>query len=512
MRIKHAGPEFRYTSKDDLLNNVVSQVDVTFGPAPFRGRMYTLGVFAQDDWRVAPNLFLNLGLRYDYFSNMVAHGRDGQDAAFYNPDGLRDFQFHVGPFRDPDNPYESDGWVNLGPRIGFSYNPDGRSKNVIRGGFGVLFSEQIVGAMWQAVGSKLVPFRSRFSKQDAQALGIRWPMYVDDFRKIVAAQLQTSGRTEVFSIFNPHLQNPYSMHFTLGIQREITANTVLETAFVGNRGVKFLMNRIPNQPDRLTGIRPNPLLNVNYYIDHSENTVYTSWQTSLRRRYSRNLSGSIHYTWAKALSTDGGDIGGYYQGDNGDVRIQEFFNPKGSRGPSAGDVAHSFISEWVYDLPRFTGFSSALARGALGGWQISGIFTARTGDPLLIFQTSAIENSRPDYIGGAPVLGNYRETLQYLNKAAFAAVPLSRVSNATIRPGNIGNGAVRAPGAWNLDFALAKNFTIRERARLQFRSDLFDAFNHTNLGGVVTQITNPRFGELTSASARVIQLNMRLSW
>ena len=512
MRIKHAGPEFRYTSKDDLLNNVVSQVDVTFGPAPFRARMYDMGFFSQDDWRLKSNLVLNLGLRYDFFSNMVAHGKDGQDAAFYNPDGLLDSQFHVGPFRDPNNPYENDGWVNLGPRFGFSYNPDGKSKTVIRGGFGVLFSSQIVGAMWQSVGSKIVPFRSRFSKQDAQDFGIRWPLYVDDFRKIVSTQLQSSGRTEVFSIFNPHLQNPYSMHFTLGIQRELTSNMMLETAFVGNRGVKFLMSRIPNQPDRLTGIRPNPLLNVNYYIDDSENTIYTSWQTSLRKRYSRNLTGSIHYTWGKGLSTDGGDIGAYYQGDNGDVRIQEFFNPKTSRGPSAGDTTHYFVWEWVYDLPRLTGFSNTFTRIALGGWQMSGIFTANTGTPLLIFQTSGIENSRPDYIGGDPILSDYRSTLQYLNKAAFMRVPLSPASNATIRPGNIGAGAVRAPGAWNLDFALAKNFAFGDRARLQFRADMFNAMNHTNLGGVVAEITNPRFGELTSASARVIQLNMRFSW
>jgi hypothetical protein len=209
------------------------------------------------------------------------------------------------------------------------------------------------------------------------------------------------------------------MHFTLGIQREITPNTMLETAFVGNRGVKFLMNRVPNQPDRLTGIRPNPLLNVNYYIDDSENTVYASWQTSIRRRYSRNLSGSIHYTWAKALSTDGGDIGSYYQGDNGDVRIQEFFNPKGSRGPSAGDITHNFISEWVYDLPRLTGLSNAVARTAFGGWEVSGIFAARTGEPALIFQTSALENSRPDYIGNNPACQAVEAGTQVANSSSF---------------------------------------------------------------------------------------------
>jgi outer membrane receptor protein involved in Fe transport len=66
--------------------------------------MYTIGVFAQDDWRVAPDLVLNLGLRYNYFSNMAAHGKDGQDAAFYNPDGLLDSQFHVGRSAIPTIP------------------------------------------------------------------------------------------------------------------------------------------------------------------------------------------------------------------------------------------------------------------------------------------------------------------------------------------------------------------------------------------------------------------------
>ena len=111
---------------------------------------------------------------------------------------------------------------------------------------------------------------------------------------------------------------------------------------MGTRGVKFLMQRWMNEPDRLTGLRPNPRLNVNYYVDESQQTSYVSWQTSLRKRFSHGLSGSIHYTWGKSLSTAGGDIGAYYQGD-ADARTQDFFNPRADRGPSTGDITHYFI-------------------------------------------------------------------------------------------------------------------------------------------------------------------------
>ena len=86
-------------------------------------------------------------------------------------------------------------------------------------------------------------------------------------------------------------------------------------------------------------------------------------------------------------------------------------------------------------------------------------------------------------MGGAAILSGSRDTLQYLNRAAFALVPISPVSGATIRPGNVGNGAVRGPGLQNLDFSLAKNVAITERLKLQLRADSFDFLNHTNFTG-----------------------------
>jgi len=499
----------RYENKADLLANIPSRVQLTYGTNPYNAKSHELGFFAQDDWRVSPRLVINLGARYDFFSKLVARPTTKEPAGLFNLDGLRDSRFTFGPLRDPGNPFNSDGWANIGPRLGFSYNPDGKGINVIRGGFSMMFSPLMTGIFRNAVATKTVPFRVIYGKTEAAALGLRFPVFNDDVRPIV----ESAGQLQVSAVFNPDIQAPYSMNVYLGTQRALTSSTMFETAFVANRGVKFLMYRRFNTVDRFTGLRPNSTLGEGDYIDHSQNTVYYSWQTSFRKHYRRNLTASAHYTWGKALSYGGGDIGGYWQGDTSNSLVQNFFDLKSERGPSTGDVTHYFAADWVYNLPSFSAPSSAAGRNILGGWQISGILRAQTGQPINLSQPSGIFGSRPDYIGGAAVNSNYSSTLQYLNRAAFAPVPRSAISGATLRPGNIGNGALRGPGLWDVDLSFGKNFSITEQVKLQLRADMFTALNHTNLGGPVTNIESPLFGRITSArGARQIQLNMRLSF
>ena len=504
-----------YANRADFINNITNSVGPTYGNGDYTAKMYQIGGFVQTDWRVRRDLTLNLGIRYDFFSHLVPEASDKAPlTGIYNPDGLLDANFNVGPIRPRNNPYESDKGVNLGPRFGFAYNVGGKSKTVVRGGFGALFSGQVAGAMWAHVQpTPTAPFRFNFIRADTTRLGIRWPTYNDDLIRIIDSESAARGWINTFSVVNPHLQNPYSMHFTFGLQREITSNLALETAFVGTRGVKFLMQRWMNEPDRRTGLRPNPRLNVNYYVDETQQTFYSSWQTSLRKRFSHGLSGSIHYTWGKSLSTAGGDIGAYYQGD-ADARTQEFFNPRADRGPSTGDITHYFISEWVYEAPRLRGLGNAVARGLLGGWQVSGILLARTGIPVQLSQTgTGLNVSRPDYIRGEPILKDYRKTLRYMDPAAFALVPIDPVSRITVRPGNVGNNAIREPGAWNVNLGLNKEFAMTEHLSLRVGMGAFNFLNHTNLSGLVTNINNRFFGELQgTGGARQIQLNARLNW
>ncbi len=506
-------PRFQYSSRADLFANRPSSLRPTFGTPAFRGTLNTMGFFIQDDFRVSKTLVLNLGLRYDYFGAFRAVPTTDSDAFLYNLDGLRDASFNFGPYRDPEKPYNPDRGINLQPRVGFSFNPDGRGRTAVRGGFGVMFSPHMLGAFYVSAGSKQVPSRVTYSRQEIERFGFRWPLYNDDMRLVVEREAALSGRQEIRSVYDPNLQNPYSLVWSLGVQHAFNEKLAVETAYVATRGVKFLMHRWFNQADRITGLRPNSNLGEGYYIDNSQSTSYHSWQTSVRQRYAHNFTGAFHYTWGKAAAIGGGgDTGSYYQGDNPIVN-QDFFNARADRGPVVGDVTHAVAADWIYQLPAFPSVKKALARHAFGGWEVSGVANAYSGEATTLLQPTSREGSRPDYIGGAVVLGDFRESLQYLNKAAFAPVSINSASGASLRAGNVGVGAIRGPSRLNLNIALGKQFSISEQVRLRFRADAFNALNTTNLSGLDTNITSRNFGRLNSTrGARTMQLNLRLTW
>jgi hypothetical protein len=251
-----------------------------------------------------------------------------------------------------------------------------------------------------------------------------------------------------------------------------------------------------------------------YYVDSSQTTAYHSWQTSVSKRYSHNFTSSFHYTWSKALSTFGGDIGSYFQGDNnvGEVGPQNFFDLASEWGPSTDDQTHYFVAEGIWDLPALAGLNP-IARFVAGGWQLSGIFTARSGSPFNVTQPSPGPWARTDYIGGDPYLDDWDSTGQYLNRAAFALVPTDPISNATIRPGTLGRNRLRGIGTWGFDFSLGKNFRIGERVNLRFRADMFNAMNHVFRNDFRTDLRTSDFGQFLGLSnPRTMQLNMRLTF
>ncbi len=506
-------PSFFFSSLEAMLNNEPSEVVSTLGSGLYTGRQHSFGFFAQDDWRLAPNFTLNLGVRYDYYSNFVAEGEGGTpNAGLYNPNSMSlDGRFDVGPYLPADQAYRDDG-TNFAPRVGFAYSPGGSNKTSIRGGFGMMYSNIVPEIFWNLVSSAPnVPYRYNFGPADIERFGIKYPQFNDDFMGYVQQSIQDSDQVNVTGIYNPELESPYTMQFSLDIQRQLTPTLLFQTGIVGTRGVKFIMFRFANALDRATGLRPNPNLAQPYYVDNSQMSTYWGWQNSLKKTFSNRLSFDVNYTWSKALANAGGDVGAYYDGENG-TRNQNFFDLRADRGPTGSDLTHYFSAAWVYELPRLTSANSVVQH-VLGGWQATGMFRAQTGLSAIITQSSSTPSQRADYVGGEAVLDNYRDTLQYLNPAAFAKIPVNSVSGAPIRPGNAGPGVVRNPGLWNLDFSLAKNFQIQEAMRLQIRTDMFNALNHTNLSGLRTSVNDAFFGQLLSTrGARVIQLNARLTF
>ena len=522
-RTNPENPSYRFNTREDMRNNLPDSLSITFGSgAPHRHRMWEIGGFVQDDWRMNSRLMLNMGIRYDFYSNNKTKSLTDVAVVTRNLDPPSSWPaFDFGATRPFDKTTESDGSVNLGPRFGFALKADKDGSTMVRGGVGVVFAGHVPAILRQSASHPVVPFRVRWSQAEAEALGVKFPMVNAEILPIAIQSVEQGGQDLVFSMIDPELQNPYTINYQLNVQRQLRPDLMWEIGFVGARGVKFPMHRRFNLPDRVTGERPNPgLVPGGYYVDNSENTQYVSLQSSLRKRMSRNLSFDFHYTWGKSISYVGGDVGVYY-GTDAENNVQDFFNLDIERGVADFDVTHRVVADWIYQLPRLSG-QSTLVRNVLGGWEVSGILSARTGTPVRITQgCSDSWVCRSDYIGGPIVLDNWKDNLipttrvavhndvQYLNSAAFAEVP--ETGGRAIRPGNAGTSLVRAPGAWTVDMSISKNFQVTESVRLQLRADAFNALNRVNYTSLNTRVDRSDFGRLDGAgSMRSMQVGFRL--
>jgi hypothetical protein len=517
-RFNVTGPSFTFQTEADVLANRPTAASFRLRPVLGLWTTTNWGFFAQDDWRVNSKLVLNLGLRYDYFGRYKFEATDPENpAGIINLDGVPDPSFAFGPPRPADKIFEDDKGLNLGPRLGFAYNPDGNGRMVFTGGFGMMFQPFDTQNFETAIGMiSGVPATRSFSAVEIATLGIRYPIYNEDMLKQYSAIYTPGPLSAVNRLVDPHLQAPYAKVFTVGLQRALGRATVVDAAYVGTRGYKFRMSRNYNDPDRVTGLRPNPDLLSGGYIDNSQRTKYNSLQTSMRQRLSNRVQFSLNYTWSVTRANSDGD-NPLESVNDASSSIQDFFDVDANWGPAIGDVTHRFIGSVIYELPG-ANWSSRLVRNLIGGWQIAGILAMRTGEPLTITQTSSRAGSRPDVIDVANVYNKgccdiRSNNMQYLNLAAFQAVPLGSVSRQTIRPGDVGNGQFRAPGNKNLDVSLSKSFNVGGQRRIEARADILNALNWINYASVQTNITASDFGRINGTSAaRVAQVQARFSF
>jgi len=497
----YAAPTVKYGNQADLLANIPNSIKVVFGTANGDGKGKLLGLFIQDDFRMKPSLTLNLGMRYDYFGHWVANGPGGKGAPphIYNPADMTLPNFQFTTFRPVEDPYDSDP-LNFGPHLGFAYNPGGHGKTVVRGGFATMFMG-VNGEVGKSAVSQAVdqPLQYNLSKTDAQKLGLKYPLYNQDVLALVRGK--TAGPSYPYIAVN--MKASYAMTYTLTVERMLTSTLALETSAVGTRGVKLLNHNVYNSPDRVTGLPPNPNLGtIIDWFDNGDSSHYYGWQTTVRKRFSHGFMGNINHTWGKAISYNGGDIGRT-------MWNAPEFNLRSNKGRAGADIRHNFNADFVYQVPAWAG--NRLAHTVLGGWQLSGIFSARTGTALQILQNNTLKNQRPDLIDPAHVY--VKKGMQYLNPAAFALVPVSKVSGATVRLGTLGNGAIDGPGLWNLDASVRKGFRAAEKYKLELRTDWLSAFNHTSLSGVDTKPESATFGMYTGTSgARRVQVGMRFDF
>lgn len=510
-------PAFGFQTYADLLANIPQSLNTTFGAPPHGSRMDQYGAFVQDDWRMGNNFVLNLGVRWDYYGVAKVFATTPVEVDlvnFENPTDLRKMDF--GPKRDPLRPYEPDA-MNFGPRVGFAWTLGEDEKTVVRGGLGYLYSPTLPMTVRQGVNHPTIPYRVVYNRTEAEARGVQWPMYTDDSLPLALAD--SAGRSGVFSLVDTELRAPYTIQSMFSVQRAFGRTMAAEVGYIRTDGDNFPLQRQFTQAfDRQTGLRPNPALGSpgGYYVDSSQTMVYNGLQTSVRKRFSNRYSWEVNYALGKGESTQGGDLAVYYISNFNNT--QDFWDPEFDRGPSSNDVLHRFNGVFIYEVPGIRGDQGVL-NGIVGGWQLSGILQARSGDALVITQPSGIGRSRPDVVPGVDlVIDDWKDTCEargcnYLNTAGVTRVPVSSVTNATLRPGTYMADMARGPGRFDLHTTFAKSFTAGGQRRLQIRADVFSVLNRKNYNNPVTNINNVDFGRITGAGgARTFQLGARLTF
>ncbi len=510
-RIDENTANFSYSTLSDFQSNIPNSVSITFDVPPSELHMYQFGGYIQDTYKLTSNLTLNLGIRYDYFT--VPKERDGR---LFNRDidpSRPQLGIGFGPYRPSDSIYNAD-YKGIQPRVGFAWTIGQDRKTVIRGGSGTFVSPRpmFAGPVTEMQASGNVPFRATLSRPQNLAAGLGYPIDRSAFIPTLTA-LQASGvlSSQIASntTIDPNYPNPQSIQWMLAIERELGRGMALSVSYVGNRGLNMITNETINLPNRLTGVAPDPTFAVFVLNRPLDASHYNSLQTSLTKRFAKGFMFGTHFTWASNMSYGAADVvGGAKPQDNNNIRAE--------LGPTPISIRKAFNANFLYELP----FSAWIhhdvhaMRPLLGGWQVAGIFTGNDGLPFNITNgNSSYPADRPDVIAGInPLLSDYSSTLRYINPAAFLSIPNVAASGAQARPGNLGRNGLYGPGLWNWDASLSKNFVFVERYRLRMRMDAFNAFNHTSLGGLTTNIASSSFGRLTSATSRDVHISARFDF
>jgi outer membrane receptor protein involved in Fe transport len=500
----------RNNMADYLMGRVVSFTQNSFSVTS--GNYYIPAFYLQDNWKVTRRLTLNLGLRWEIYTPWR---EDEGKMAMYVP-GARSQTFPTAPpgmiyQTDPEYGYGTDG-VNLGPRIGFAWDPFGDGKTSIRGGYAVSYD----GIHSEYLLSGNQPFSLSVAIRNSGPLSNPYANTRNPFPYTVD---RANAKFDLPASIGGHLFSPYrtayiqNLSFTL--QRQFARDWTAQLGFIGNYGRKLpLQNEFnparfgPGATTQNTDARRllAPTYRGFFVSSWDSNSSYNGLQTMVTKRLSSGFTLVAHYTWSKALDD------ACQQETLDQCRQQDPFNRLGSRGLGEFDRRQVAVFSYLYELPFFKA-GHPILRQAFGNWQIAGINSFQTGNPVTITTGSDVSLTgvgydRPDVVGN-PILSQDRSKdekfARWFHTSAFAR-------NQAGRYGNAGRSIIPGPGSWSWDFSAQKTFSLPgEGHRLEFRADFFNALNHANLSNPQTVFNTPQsFGRITgTGGARVLQFALR---
>lgn len=493
-------------------------------------------MYLQDDFKVNSKLTLNLGIRYELTSPI--YDADNKLANF-NPrtnslELARDGGWSARGLRDND-------WNNFAPRVGFAYQLT--SNTVLRGGYGVGYNYWNRMASAELLGTN-APFVTRFSAQNSAAnLGALCSgnNFANCFRTREQGYPVNPPSNVVLHV-DPRAPWSYVQNWHFTIQHQLTRKTLIDVAYVGNKGVKLPLLGDLNQARPITaaelaaGLTTLGTLNARRPFQGFGNITavvptgfsnYHALQGKFEYRGDQLLLLNA-FTYGKAID----NVGQVLETTNGgSPNPQDIRNPNNDKGASSFDQRFNNTTSVVWQMPfgkgrRFASNMPGVLEYVLGGWEASSVITLTAGQPLNV-RYGDIDGRASD--GQADFLGNVALRPNLIDPAQGARAPSGvrtfnnyfntanlAIPAATQTFGSLGRNVVYGYPLYQVDFALQKNFAlpfINEVSRLQFRGEFFNFFNRTNFGAPTVDLRSANFGRVTSTfDPRIVQLALKLSF
>jgi Carboxypeptidase regulatory-like domain/TonB dependent receptor len=440
---------------------------------------HNLSLYGQDTWRVGSRLTVTYGLRWDVdFAPSSVDGPNIPGVTGYDLNNLSNLAL-----APPGTPPYHTPYGNVAPRLGVAYqlSQNQELQTVVRGGFGVFYdlASSQVGSLIVNAGYPFNGLNLEFGAFPLTAAAAMPP-------PITPGSLSNCCSPLVG--IDPHLQLPYTLQWNVAIEQGLGRQQSLSASYIGSSGRRLLQ----------TGFMyaPNPNLYAAMLVGNTAMSDYNALQVQFQRRLSNGLQALASYTWSHSI--DDASAGSNQISANAFV---PGLGASANRGPSDFDIRNAFSAGLTYDVPAPK--VNAFANAILSGWSTENFIMARSAPPVDItdelfeeFESGFAADTRPDLVPGQPLYLFGSQCLQApplgfgqpcpggkgFNPNAFTNPPVDPISGLPVRQGTTPRNLLRGFGAAQWDFAVHRDFPIRESLKLQFRAEMFNVLNHPNFG------------------------------
>ncbi len=494
-----------------------------------------LGIYGQDEWKVNSNFTVTAGLRWE--PNLPPTVKNGRGAAFIP--GQQSTRYPNAPLglvfpgdKGMDASLLPHDYKQFGPRIGLAWQPRLLPNTAIRAAFGIFFAPLEYSVYnhtadispfsptytfnGTSAANGFIPLADPYSVYQGTNFTNPFPPFASAGYNPPATATFPAGVVSVGAVFSRDFKIGTTQSWNLSVEKQFGAYFAMHLAYVGSESYHQVLPLDLNPGAPGTGIRTKYTNFANILQNSSIGTAnYNSLQVGVEKKLSHNLQFQSNFTWARTEDTFTGNSISFGNA------LADPYDIRHNFGRSDLNIPYISVSNFVYTTPMLAG-RNAFVRQGLGGWEVSGIYTLQSGLPFSIYGGNNNSGSneygdRADFAPGYQIGrdfgvhkgGKSQWLAEYFNPNAF--VP-NRVGTFGDTPRNF----LQGPGVNTGDFGLMKNWSYRERYRLQFRWEMFNAFNHANFANPNTNSSSgANFGRITnigSVAPRVQQAALKLTF